>query len=976
MATPKQPSPRALSPEIPVVSYPTPSVNDLLVVQDVDTRLPGYVPAKYGDAHPDFTTYPNLKLVYQTPLDNEANFMWVRRVYANNRFNQEAYNFALKYSGEDPTKPIYVRTYTLPRAGYTPVAKGTSDPVYPNAVLVEESTDRLKDDQTDGQLDSLFIKVTRVYETLPGPGLVTLKKGSAGSIPPKFQAARQVSVTKTTVAASTIPDDTTSTIVESSVEQASVAKALKTNSVLDTNLVTLVGNRVTPQQQVASVSESMVPTGGGSDTLSPDALTIEGSVEVLGNGQSVVTQVQAPSLFAENIYTADRPDPVPDKFKVAVPTTTTSDVEAGTAAAPTLGIGDLSKSEEQITVFKKRKRTTSRTNTNPVTLSSNKLTPQQQLGSVTETYDPTGTQAIAPSGLVVEANLEALGDGSTLLTQTTVDSVFAENQFSAERPDVLPAKFKVAIPTTTISDVEVGTAAAPTLGTGELAKSEEQITVFKKRKRTSSRASAQSVTLTGRKMTAQQQVGTVSETFDPTGTQDVAASELVVEASVESLGDGSTILTQTSVDSVFPETQLSTEKPLWGIPMKFKVASPPVKSSKVIAGVVDQTDVWLDPSDMDASAEQVTAFKKKVSKSSMVPQNITLTGYQTGTWGMETVTESLLSTAPTSPTGANGTKELSVDPLGDGRVVQKTILYGTGTTLTEIRTDETTGIRITMDKTIVDPTSALPTLTSQQRVDRQPIDKWNTIQIVSSLDTNSVPKTAETWNSVVHYSFPDVLLEAGAFYKTSSGGGGGSSGVNTTNAPADFRWDLSAKSNSAFDIRPEVYLKKKKGHNGPVNVVVTRNYLTSPPATTQTVTLIEPVYATIVVSGYGTSNSSMVSSSGIGTTAYVTSASSDSQLSSYVQVSEVGPFVWDSNTVFTTISVNPTGTGDGNTGTGTATSEYLSGVAGSGAATAAIFIPDSSAPLTAGNTLVIDAHVEKWRFGVWIQEIVTATYPS
>jgi len=92
----KAPSNRTLSPEVPVVSYPTPNVADLLVVQDVDTRLPGYVPLEYGDLHPDQITYPNLKLVFQQPLDNENNYMWVRRIYAADRADQDAYNYAIK----------------------------------------------------------------------------------------------------------------------------------------------------------------------------------------------------------------------------------------------------------------------------------------------------------------------------------------------------------------------------------------------------------------------------------------------------------------------------------------------------------------------------------------------------------------------------------------------------------------------------------------------------------------------------------------------------------------------------------------------------------------------------------------------------------------------------------------------------------------------------------------------------------------
>lgn len=171
----KQPSPRALSPEIPVVSYPTPNVNDLMVVQDVDTRLAGYVAASYGDLHPDQVTYPGLKLVYQTPLDQEQNHMWVRRVYAKDRADQDTYNYAIKYAGSDPNFPTYIRTYTLLRSDYRPLGRGSVDPLFPVApngnevVLNTEEVERYKDDTKESELDSLYVKVTRVYITLPGP---------------------------------------------------------------------------------------------------------------------------------------------------------------------------------------------------------------------------------------------------------------------------------------------------------------------------------------------------------------------------------------------------------------------------------------------------------------------------------------------------------------------------------------------------------------------------------------------------------------------------------------------------------------------------------------------------------------------------------------------------------------------------------------------------------------------------------------
>jgi hypothetical protein len=54
-----------------------------------------------------------------------------------------------------------------PRETYTPVPDLTPDPLFPIAVLVDEEVTR-----TEGEFDSRYVQVTRVYETLPGPQLL------------------------------------------------------------------------------------------------------------------------------------------------------------------------------------------------------------------------------------------------------------------------------------------------------------------------------------------------------------------------------------------------------------------------------------------------------------------------------------------------------------------------------------------------------------------------------------------------------------------------------------------------------------------------------------------------------------------------------------------------------------------------------------------------------------------------------------
>jgi hypothetical protein len=451
-----------------------------MVVQDVDTRVPGYVALEYGDLHPDQVNYPGLKLVFQQPLDQEANFMWVRRIYAKDRADQDEYNYAIKYAGSDPNFPTYVRTYILPRADYEPLAKGAQDPEYPTATLVSEEVQRIKSNATSDAneelLDSLFVKVIRIFETLPGPtigakrvynergdletvvkqtvdadsaptadGLLvtaamveqedtskglkttstvtshstlrTKKRGNADLIPAKFRAAQVTEATDDIVAPSTAPELPDGTIVESQVQQTSATKAKKVTVSLTGAVSPLSGKRYTPQGQVASVTESLISTGGVEDSITPSATTVEANIEALGNGKSVKTVAEVSSVFGEQVFSKERPDVTPEKFRALVPALTESVVAAGTAAAPTLEDGDLSKTEEQITVQKKRTRSTKRTLTSSATLTG-KQTGIWGVEPVIETLERDGGDVTGATGKK-EERLERLGNGHSIRRQVS-----------------------------------------------------------------------------------------------------------------------------------------------------------------------------------------------------------------------------------------------------------------------------------------------------------------------------------------------------------------------------------------------------------------------------------------------------------------------------------------------------------------------------------------------------------------------------
>jgi len=154
--------PPVLGTQIP--SFPTPDITDVVLAEFHDTRTADYVAVDYGTAHPDTARYPNHILTFQGPVDTAGNY--VRRVYVNDRSDQDAYNFVISYAHEDINYPIYARSYIIREEDYVAIAPGTADPDSGPGVLVEQ---RCLESTGTPEIDSEYIKVVRIYEVLPGP---------------------------------------------------------------------------------------------------------------------------------------------------------------------------------------------------------------------------------------------------------------------------------------------------------------------------------------------------------------------------------------------------------------------------------------------------------------------------------------------------------------------------------------------------------------------------------------------------------------------------------------------------------------------------------------------------------------------------------------------------------------------------------------------------------------------------------------
>ena len=148
----------------PLQAFPTPNVGDVLIYVVQDSKAAPFHKVKdYGAPYPNKADYPDHKLVFIAPIDEDGNR---RYYYACDRAKQDAYNYEISHPyGGRKDAPRYTRTYILKREGYTPLAGGTADPVFATAILIGHEMKRIGQQE----LDSLYVVVRRTYDTIPAP---------------------------------------------------------------------------------------------------------------------------------------------------------------------------------------------------------------------------------------------------------------------------------------------------------------------------------------------------------------------------------------------------------------------------------------------------------------------------------------------------------------------------------------------------------------------------------------------------------------------------------------------------------------------------------------------------------------------------------------------------------------------------------------------------------------------------------------
>src|SRR5882724_3800575 len=362
-----QPDPYAATypkPGKPIVkSYPTPDLTDRIFVVRKDSRAGGYVLPAHGDKYdgPEAQKLEGFVFATAVPSDQTG---WVDWYYLDERSNEDTYNAIVTYPYVDKDYPQVTRTYTRLRTEASP-----------NLVVDDELSDdpSLPDEPAADSADPVY------------PNLLLIDHKVVRFDDPVLDSIF-VNVQR-------VYERLPSPIIRS-YEQSPVKQIIA----IDTQEV---------------VTEN-VPTSS--------ALTEVLKVERTTTAKAKVTTGTVPDVFPADAHLIERPDLMPPEFRGLIPTVTEAlDVE-GDAVLPTLGTGELAKSEAQKDEFVKRTSVTKRADVPlPKTMIDKDIEhlSQGRFGEgfssegVIEKTVAVGDQNLEVGKFVTDAEVKLLGDGNS-----------------------------------------------------------------------------------------------------------------------------------------------------------------------------------------------------------------------------------------------------------------------------------------------------------------------------------------------------------------------------------------------------------------------------------------------------------------------------------------------------------------------------------------------------------------------------------
>lgn len=749
-----------------------------------DPRVDNYKIPDDLSPHPDSTRYPNHIFTGANPTNSDERVLWVYEILPSPWVPFTRY--------DDDLGPIQGRRRSVKNEGQIASLTANKRVTYEareGSAIVYTELEETWSIKTDDDGNSLFpVRIRDFYDA------------SRGAV----EERRQLFV-PTGEEVATL-ENVNGIITQTSYEPYNEYLSFKIIQTYAVDGPQLVGQSTDNDGQLVTVTTQRKASDNYTAPQPTATKTVEVSRE---DAKSLVERVvDTPEVFSARTLSRERPDPIPQKFRVLIPTDTEQESVEGTASLPTLESGELSKSEQQQTKFVKRISTTSRDQVSfPKSLTQKATDNDKQIVTVTETVQfgdtietPTATKTIQS---------ESLGDGNYVVTTTEVPEVFSAKSYRKTKDDLTPQKFRGAQEDTSFEETVVGIVDPNiVLAEGEFSKSEQQINKFLKRISTTSRDIATSTDLSEIVITRDGQIATrtLRLSSDP---QSIQPDALLVDGSIEALGDGRTIKTETRVDNVFSSKSISLEKPDV-TPEKWRAAIPSSSSETTVAGIVNDPIV-LSGSEISKSEQQVTEFIKRTRVVTRDPASEgTLTGQAFVSdlgGGIATITEKYGESPQISAT--TGTVSAEKTPLGDGKFVTREVVLPNLPTLKGQEYDETLDIVVPFTRKVVSAYNTNQTTGPKKQVDPRDVIHSSVTEYDFDIIESQLDDFYWECPDLATVNLPDILLRATLFLQISQG-----ADQSTTSGDTYY-----VKSSSSSSINGDLVYDVQSGYSGLVPAV-------------------------------------------------------------------------------------------------------------------------------------------------------------
>lgn len=702
-----------------VSSFPTPVIKDTVIVEVVNAWKGDYQPLEYGTKWDDVShasvqgSFPDHKLISQSP--NSEDGQWVKRIWANDRVDQDTYNYAIKYSGGSDAHPIYIRTYVELRETYAPVPDLSPDPLFPGAFLVEEEVQR-----EDSELDSRYVKVIRTYETLPGPSITSQRYTERGDIE---------TVSSQQVFPSTSPDPDGLLVTQSQVIKEDVSKGTKITATVPSYTQLLV-----KEKKEGLLGETVTTDDIVDPATNPDAL----SQSVVA---SVVQQTSA-TKAVKRTTTASGPTSLTRKSndgKLLGDVTSTQSVVVPNADPDTLTASILSSEVNQVDSGKAVK-TNIVLNSTPTLLGNQ--TGEGLLGTRTtvESVVPSGSSADAVSTTVISSQVEPID--SIRSRKVTTSSSGPTSLAGQQKAEGLLGE------TTVTESIVAAGSSADSLSTTVVSSRVDPIDSAKSKKTTVVASGPTSLTqkskdgkLLGDVTVTESIVAPDANPDIPTGvTTGILSSEIRQTDSGKAvkrnavLNSTPTLIGSDSKAGLLGKT--STEETI--VPAGTAATSP---SLTVISSTVEPIDATRSRRIVvtSTSPTELSATSLVDSPVGQVPAN---------------VQQSIVDPSQ-QPSGGKLVLQDQISPIDEGKSQRERVTVPEYPELTTYNLDENLNTVIITEREVVshnEPYSAKPLMLT---LEDRPLDQWKTLRITSRL--NNIPPTREEFKTQ-QFTFPALLV--------------------------------------------------------------------------------------------------------------------------------------------------------------------------------------------------------------------------